>query len=131
MRDTTYRVPDSLIAIMNKVFADGKELNHQTDWKPLANGTHFAGPLTFISYVDALDRTHNFIMAVDSDVDKNVHCVLNKLLRLKFARIYHEGQVYRNSNLEAIILKCHNNCKSLWEIEGPPSVKMLLSPKKQ
>jgi hypothetical protein len=125
MGDTTYKIPDSLVTILNKVFNGSKKLkqhniNSKTD--PIE---HFAGPFEFLSYSTA-NANDNLVIVTQEFLDQELNGALDKLFRLPFASIHVQGKVYRNKSLEARILLYHKACKCAPVIEEPPTVKELI-----
>lgn len=127
MGDTTYtyKISDSLIIALNKVFNGSKKLKqHNINSKKDPTG-HFAGPFQFLSY-NTENAEDNLVIISQGFLDQELRGVLDKLFRLHFASIHVQGKVYRNKTLEAKILLCHEACKCAPVIEAPPTVKELI-----
>ncbi|HTD41514.1 MAG TPA: hypothetical protein VK671_12885 [Mucilaginibacter sp.] len=123
--DTTYRIPDSLIIALNKVFNGSKKLTEHMITNKLPPGANFAGPFEFIAYT-ANDNTSDNLVIVPSFIDDEIRSLLEKIWRLPHSRIWKAGRVYRNKVIEAQVLKNHKASKYVPEIVEPPRVKELI-----
>ncbi len=122
--DTTYRVPDSLILKLNKIFADSKNLKQQTEFKKLSNNAHFYGPYEFISCTNSQGDVYNLVTADMYNKNIEFRDVLRKLLRMRSRVNRNSGSIFRDPELEATILKYHNACKNLPESEDLGSLQV-------
>jgi len=122
--DTTYHVPDSLILKLNKIFADNKNLEQQTEFKKLSNSTHFYGPYEFISYTNSQGDVHNLVTADMYNKNIEFRDVLRKLLRMRSGVNRNFGPIFRDIELEATILKYHNGCKNLPKSEDMGNIQV-------
>jgi len=61
--DTTYQLPDTLIARLNKIFNVKSDLESFRISDKQPNGFAYKGELIFISFMDLIGKTHSYIDA--------------------------------------------------------------------
>jgi hypothetical protein len=127
MGDTTYKVPDSLVSILNSLFNGRKKLKEHSLNNKTSTIKHFAGPFEFLNY-STENHDDNLVIVTQEFLDQELNDVLDKLFRLPFTGIHIQGKVYRNKALEAKILSYHKACKCAPVIEEPPTVMELEAP---
>jgi hypothetical protein len=125
MWDTIYRMPDSIIIKLNKVFNGSKKLaDHMVTYK-LKEGALWAGPFHFLTYTDDNNKMDNLVVVTPSFLDDELADLLNKFWHLPGARVKRNGNIYRNKPFEAEVSKYHYACKYAPQIVEPPKVMLL------
>jgi hypothetical protein len=124
--DTSYVLPDTMIVRLNEVFNGKDELKSHIKVKRIKG---FGGDESFISYTDDKNNLHNFI-AVDIYMDNKLSIAYDMLNRLPFGgKVIYKGKSVKNTQMEAAILKYHNECTYLPPPDpGPPTEKELSGP---
>ena len=123
--DTTYKISDSLVNVLNGIFNGSKPLKAYTLKSNPAG--QFAGPYTFLSYKTIGSQKEDVII-ISSDAAAELDKVLDKLWRLPFPRRQKSTVTYRNKNVETQILSAQKADLNLPEIVAPPSLGSLTAP---
>lgn len=115
--DTTYQVPDSLMSKLNRVFEDKSNLVQPTEFRKLHKKQSYYGPYMFISFIDNDRSTHNLIIADLFDRNIEFRNILIKFLYEHSKMNRGNEPVMRDKQLEATILKYHDECKNLPQLQ--------------
>ncbi|MES2275382.1 MAG: hypothetical protein V4592_05130 [Bacteroidota bacterium] len=117
--DTIYLLPDSMIARLNSVFNGKRQLKSYLKIKKLPPG-HFGGQPYFLSYTDQKNIIQNFIV-VDIYMNQEFYSAFNLLSYLPFAgNAKYKTNSIKNALMESKVLKYHNACTYLPDMEEPP-----------
>jgi hypothetical protein len=123
--DTTYRLVDSTISKLNRIFNGHKSLSAYRIRPKLTTGTSLLRPGTFISYVTPSGATDKIVFGNDA-FGRDMNSTLSIIYFARGARIRQSTGVYHDRALEAEILKDHLACNCIPAVDAPPTVKHLV-----
>jgi hypothetical protein len=115
--DTIYRVSDSLISKLNKVFEYKPNLVQPTEFRNQHKKQEYYGPYMFISFTDSNGSNHNLVIADLFDVNVEFRKILVNFLHERSKMNRGNEPLVRDGELEETILKYHSNCKNLPQLK--------------
>jgi|GEM_PF-1000758 len=115
--DTTYRVSDSLISKLNKIFEKKTNLIQPTEFRKSHKKEDYHGPYMFISFTDNNGGIHNLIIADLFDINIEFRNILINFLYERSKMNRGNEPLVRDGELEVTILKYHSTCKNLPQLK--------------
>lgn len=110
MTDTTYVIPDALVAELNKFFSNKKPLKSHMITDKLPNGEEgYDGEIFYISYTNDDGVTDTFI-AVPPFLDKKLNDLINQINTLPRGNNWALRKTYRDAVLEEMIEDFQKTC---------------------
>jgi hypothetical protein len=115
--DTTYRVSDSLISKLNKIFEEKTNLIQPKEFRKSHKREDYHGPYMFISLTDNNGGIHNLIIADLFDINIEFRNILINFLYERSKMNRGNEPLVRDGELEVTILKYHSTCKNLPQLK--------------
>lgn len=116
--DTTYQLSNNIIKKLNNIFNGSNSLNSYMVTNKLRSGSHFAGPLQYLKYVDGHNKTFEFIIVFPFMAERFNEALRNLvILPTKANRDIKEID---DSKLEGRIFKTQKASMYIPKIEEPP-----------
>jgi hypothetical protein len=128
-RDTTYQLPDTSIAKLNKVFDGNSNLESYRIANKLPNGMVYGGQLKFISFTDYNNVTHCFI-DVKPYMSRYFNTMLDEIIH-RASNVINKDISLQDKARTNQIIECQSACKYCAKIVDPstlppPTVKELM-----
>jgi hypothetical protein len=118
--DTTYHLSAELVNKLNAVFDGNKKLTTYMTINKLPEGSHFAGALQYLYYINAAGKKDELIF-IPSFMDSSFYKLLNDIYNSP--SIYNpKVNIIHNPGLATQILKFHKACSCAPKIEQPPAI---------
>ena len=125
--DTTYQLPDTLTAKLNKIFNARSNLESYRISDKQSNGFTYKGQLIFISFTDLKGKTHNYIDAWPY-MSKDFNVTLKSAIH-RARNSTDKDFILDDKAFVSLIIKTQEACKYCEKIEepshDPPTVQHL------
>jgi hypothetical protein len=124
-KDTTFKISDSLMVVLNNFFAGDKKLSSYTKAYNIPDGANYQAPYQYIYYRTNNNKTDSLINIIP-DNDNELAAIYNAIWHLPFPKTTYTGKIYHDKILENKIATYHKKVKNLPTVAPPPSVQKLL-----
>ena len=124
MSDTIYRVPDSLVRELNKIFNGKRALKSHMITNKLKNGdSTYSDHIYFVKYIGANNTSDSFI-AVQPFLDDQFSKLIDKVASIPRGKRWSNRKIYHDAEMENMVLDEQKKCDYIPKPE-PPRVSKL------
>jgi len=123
-KDTTFKLSDSLMVILNNFFAGKESLSTHIRTDKLQDGVGYSAPYQYIYYRTKNNKIDSSI-SISSNNDEELSAIFSAIWHLPFPKRTYTGKIFHDQLLENKIIAYRKKVKNLPAITSPTTVKSL------